>query len=54
MADLTRERLPAPKAEIRRFDVFAEYNRLKAEHSGMPPDEAKGQWKWRSSANSSM
>ncbi len=35
-----------PKAEIRRFDVFAEYNRLKAMREGMPADEAAGYGLW--------
>lgn len=35
-----------PKREIRRFDVFAEYNRLKALKEGLPPDEAKGYGLW--------
>ena len=35
-----------PKAPIRRFDVFAEYNRQKALEDGMPPDEAKGYGLW--------
>lgn len=35
-----------PKARIRRFDVFAEYNRLKALEDGMDEDEAKGYALW--------
>ncbi len=35
-----------PKAPVRRFDVFAEYNRQKALEDGMPPDEAKGYGLW--------
>ncbi len=35
-----------PKASIRRFDVFAEYNRLKGLQEGMPPDEAEGYGLW--------
>ena len=37
---------PAPKASIRRFDVFAEYNRLKAQREGMPAAQAKGHGLW--------
>lgn len=44
MVEVARE--PVPNAVIRRFDVFAEYNRLKAEHSGMPPEQAKGYALW--------
>ena len=36
----------APKAEIRRFDVFAEYNRLLNKGKGVPPALAKGQALW--------
>lgn len=36
----------APKRAIRRFDVFAEVNRLKALAEGQPPDEAKGYGIW--------
>ncbi|MGH2521298.1 MAG: hypothetical protein ACRDH2_02240 [Anaerolineales bacterium] len=35
-----------PKESIRRFDVFAEYNRQKAMAEGMPADEAKGYGLW--------
>jgi hypothetical protein len=35
-----------PSAEIRRFDVFAEVNRLKALSEGRPEDEAKGYGIW--------
>ncbi len=35
-----------PAAMIRRFDVFAEYNRIKNERKGMPPDQAKGYALW--------
>ncbi len=35
-----------PKVPIRRFDVFAEYNRQKAIQDGMPPDEAEGYGLW--------
>jgi hypothetical protein len=35
-----------PKAHIRRFDVFAEVNRLKALAEGRPADEAKGYGIW--------
>lgn len=35
-----------PKAPIRRFDVFAEYTRLKAIEDGMPEDEAEGYGLW--------
>ena len=36
----------APRRAIRRFDVFAEMNRLKALAEGQPPDEAKGYGIW--------
>ncbi|MBF6611693.1 MAG: hypothetical protein IVW55_01015 [Chloroflexi bacterium] len=39
-------RLIKPKAPIRRFDVFAEYNRLKGLQEGLPPDEAEGYGLW--------
>ena len=35
-----------PKRPIRRFDVFAEVNRLKALDDGRPDDEAKGYGIW--------
>jgi hypothetical protein len=35
-----------PRQPIRRFDVFAEYNRAKNEASGMPEDRAKGDAIW--------
>ena len=35
-----------PKGPIRRFDVFAEYNRQKALEDGVPDDEAKGYGLW--------
>jgi hypothetical protein len=35
-----------PKAAIRRFDIFAEYNRMKAQRDGMPADHAKGHGLW--------
>ena len=35
-----------PKAPIRRFDVFAEYNRQKALAKGQPSDEAAGYGLW--------
>lgn len=34
------------KASIRRFDVFAEYNRQKAKQEGMPADQTKGYGLW--------
>jgi hypothetical protein len=37
---------PRPKRSIRRFDVFAEYNKLKALAEGRPLDEAKGYGLW--------
>jgi hypothetical protein len=37
---------PKPQAAIRRFDVFAEYNRLKARQDGMPAAQAKGHGLW--------
>jgi hypothetical protein len=35
-----------PRQPIRRFDVFAEYNKLKALREGRPLDEAKGYGIW--------
>lgn len=35
-----------PRTPIRRFDVFAEYNRQKAMEDGRPPDEAAGYGLW--------
>jgi hypothetical protein len=35
-----------PKAPVRRFDVFAEYNRQKAIAEGQPEDEAEGYGLW--------
>lgn len=35
-----------PRLPIRRFDVFAEYNRQKALEDGIPPDEAMGYGLW--------
>jgi hypothetical protein len=35
-----------PRAPIRRFDVFAEYNRQKAMQEGSPADEAAGYGLW--------
>ncbi len=35
-----------PKAAIRRFDVFAEYNRQTALKEGTPPAQAKGYGLW--------
>ena len=40
-ADSDRPRMP-----IRRFDVFAEYNRIKNEADGMPADQARGRAIW--------
>jgi hypothetical protein len=37
---------PKPQAAIRRFDVFAEYNRQKARAEGMPAAQAKGHGLW--------
>jgi hypothetical protein len=37
---------PRPRQPIRRFDVFAEYNKLKRLHEGRPLDEAKGYGLW--------
>ena len=39
------ESLP-PRSLIRRFDVFAEYNRVKNQQKGMPEDQAKGYALW--------
>jgi hypothetical protein len=35
-----------PRFPIRRFDVFADYNRVKNEADGMPADQAKGRAVW--------
>ncbi len=35
-----------PRLPIRRFDVFAEFNRLKALQDDMPPEEAAGYGLW--------
>jgi hypothetical protein len=35
-----------PRFPIRRFDVFADYNRVKNEAEGMPVDQAKGRGIW--------
>jgi len=35
-----------PRYPIRRFDVFADYNRVKNEADGMPEDQAKGRGLW--------
>jgi hypothetical protein len=35
-----------PKAAVRRFDIFAEYNRLKALKEGQPAGQAKGYGLW--------
>ena len=35
-----------PKQRIRRFDVFAEYQRLDAQAAGMPADQARGHGLW--------
>lgn len=35
-----------PRAPIRRFDVFAEYNRIKNEMKGMSADQARGYAIW--------
>ena len=37
---------PTAAASIRRFDVFAEYNRLRNEAHGIPPEQAKGEALW--------
>jgi hypothetical protein len=37
---------PHPRLPIRRFDVFAEYNRQKAIEDGVPEDEAMGYGLW--------
>jgi hypothetical protein len=35
-----------PRRSVRRFDVFAEYNRQKAMKEGQPEDQAKGYGIW--------
>ena len=37
---------PTPRMPIRRFDVFADYSRLKNEVAGMPAPRAKGDAIW--------
>lgn len=37
---------PHPRVPIRRFDIFAEYNRQKAIEDGIPADEAMGYGLW--------
>ena len=37
---------PRPLAQVRRFDVFAEYKRLEAERRGATADEARGYGIW--------
>lgn len=37
---------PHPRVPIRRFDIFAEYNRQKAIEDGIAPDEALGYGLW--------
>jgi hypothetical protein len=41
-----RRAAPKPEAPIRRFDIFAEYNRQKARRDGMPAAQAKGHGLW--------
>ncbi|MBI4319354.1 MAG: hypothetical protein HY675_12760 [Chloroflexi bacterium] len=38
--------MPLPKKPIRRFDVFAEYSRIKYEQRGIEPERAKGYAIW--------
>jgi hypothetical protein len=45
-ATSTTLREPTARAPIRRFDVFAEYNRLRNEAKGMAEAEAKGEALW--------
>ena len=40
------ESQPAPRHQVRRFDVFAEYNRQKNLAKGMPDKYAKGEALW--------
>jgi hypothetical protein len=35
-----------PRRPIRRFDIFAEYNRIRNETGGMPADQAMGRAIW--------
>lgn len=37
---------PAPRSDVRRFDVFAEYNRIENERKGMSAARAKGHALW--------
>jgi hypothetical protein len=45
-SDATRKDAPHPKQQIRRFDVFAEYNRLKGLQKGMDEAHAQGYGLW--------
>ncbi len=38
--------VPRPRQPVRRFDVFAEYSKLRAVRDGRPLDEAKGYGLW--------
>ncbi len=38
--------VPRPRQPVRRFDVFAEYSKLRAAREGRPLDEAKGYGLW--------
>lgn len=42
----TETNTPQPQQAIRRFDVFAEYNRLKGLHKGLDEPHAKGYGLW--------
>jgi hypothetical protein len=43
---MTMAEQPKPRLPIRRFDVFAEYSKLRALREGRPLDEAKGYGLW--------
>jgi len=43
---MTEDAAPAPRRQVRRFDVFAEYNRQKSLAKGVPEPFAKGEALW--------
>lgn len=45
-SDNSSTQMPHPKQTIRRFDVFAEYNRLKGLRTGLDEPHAKGYGLW--------
>ncbi len=45
-AEAGERKAPRPRQAVRRFDIFAEVNRLEALAEGKPEDEAKGYGVW--------